>query len=81
MRKIESTGRPSALLSSLRLSRATTPPVLPAPSVPSPACAVVVASSVWIASIVSTTPTRLPPIRTSLLFVRRAASGISTETR
>jgi hypothetical protein len=42
---------------------------------------VAVDSSDWIASIDSTTPTRWPPIRTSLLLVTLAASGTSTETR
>jgi hypothetical protein len=60
---------------------ATTPPVSFAPALSPLACAVWVPSGAWMASIDSTTPTRWPPIRTSLLLVRRAAFGISTETR
>ncbi len=77
----ESLGRGWAVLSSFRFRRATTPPVWPTASFPPLAWAVAVASSDWIASIDSTTPTRCPPILISLLGVRREASGISIETR
>ena len=71
---VESAGIGSALLSSFRLSLATVEALEP--------------SAAWqplfggagTVSIDSTTPTRLPPIRTSLLGPSRAASQISAET-
>ena len=38
-------------------------------------------SGTWTGSIDSTTPTRWPPIRTSLFLTRRAPLGTVTETR
>ncbi len=79
MRKIESTGIGSTFLSSFRLTFAITS--LPLAGLASPPSVCSETLLVGIASIDSTTPTRLPPIRTSLLLVSRAASGISTDTR
>ena len=46
-----------------------------------PVCALCCADSLTTGSIDSMIPTRVPPIRISLLLPRRAAFGTSTETR
>src|SRR3954447_17235337 len=73
-RIVESAGSGSALLSSLRLSLATVEALEPE-AVSQP-----LFGGAWTVSIDSTTPTRLPPIRTSLFGPRRAASQMSADT-
>jgi hypothetical protein len=69
------------------LRRATTPSVLPSGPVGVVAVTSLPSSPAFsfsgsrTASIDSTTPTRVPPIRTSLLGTSRAAFGTTTETR
>ena len=85
MRKIESLGKGSTLLSSFRSSLAATQQVLLLP------CDVVGDGEVgelaiWlgltrVGVIDSTTPTLVPPIRTSLFLTRREPFGTTTETR
>ena len=71
---VESAGSGSALLSSFRLSLATVEALEPS-GVWQP-----LFGGAWTVSIDSTTPTRFPPMRTSLLGPSLAASQISAET-
>ena len=71
---MESAGSGSALLSSLRLSLATVEALEPS------ALWHPLLGGAWTVSTDSTTPTRFPPIRTSLLGASLAASQISAET-
>ena len=84
MRKIESLGKGSTLLSSFRARLAATQQVL------LPPCEVVCACElellIWlgltrVGVIDSMTPTLVPPIRTSLFLTRREPFGTTTETR